>query len=100
MPTKILIVIDENDHIIEQIPCDGTNSTQQRKLEKETRERYNGQRVKVRCGYKDVPVELVEKTKKLLEEINVKYPGMMEVFSKERPEFTHLGYNIDKKYKR
>jgi len=96
---KVLVVIDENDQIIEQIPCDGTNSTQQRQLEKETKKIYVGRKVTVRCGYVGVSKELFDKTKELLADIFEKYPQMGEMFVKERPEFTHLGYNIKKEFK-
>lgn len=93
MHQKILIVLDENDQIIEQIPCDGTNSSQQRQLEKETKKRYSGQKVVIRCGYKGVSEELYQKTKALLE----KYSDVCKIFEKDRPEFKHLGYNMRNK---
>jgi len=101
MPQKVILVIDENDEIIEKIPADGTNSTQQRELEKATKKRYTdaGQKVKIRCGYVGVSQELFERTKKLLEESFEKYPEMGHMFVKDRPEFVHLGYEIKKKYK-
>jgi hypothetical protein len=91
--------LDENDHIIEQIPCDGTNSTQQRHLEKETKKRYAGQKVTIRCGYVGVSEELYERTKALLAASFEAHPEIGHMFEKERPEFRHLGYNIKKKYK-
>jgi hypothetical protein len=99
-PRKVLVVIDEQDEIIEQIPCDGTNFSQQRELEKETRKRYGNRKVKLRVGYVGVSKELFDRTKKLLDETFEKYPEIGEAFVKERPEFIHLGYNINKKYKK
>jgi hypothetical protein len=96
---KVLVVLDENDQVIEQIPCDGTNYTQQRKLEKETKAKYGNRKVTVRVGYLGVSEELFNRTKKLLEETFEKYPEMGKMFVKERPEFKHLGYNINKEYK-
>jgi hypothetical protein len=98
MPNKVLVVFDENDHVIEQIPCNGTNSTQQRKLEKETKARYGDRKVTIKVGYVNVSEELFNSTKKLLEETFEKYPEMGEMFVKEHPEFLRLGYNIRKKY--
>lgn len=97
---KVIVVIDEHDNIIEQIDADGTNFSQQRELEKATRKRYEGRKVKIRVGYLGVSQELFDKTQKLLQETFEKYPEMGECFVKERPEFKHLGYNINKKYKR
>jgi hypothetical protein len=98
MHKKVLIVL-ENDQIIEQIPCDGTNYSDQRKLEKETKKRYAGRKVVCRFGYVGVSEELFNKTKELLEKSFEEHPEIGEMFIKERPEFTHLGYNIKKKYK-
>ena len=92
-PVKTLVVIDENDQIVEQIPCQGTNSTQQRALEKETKKRYAWKKVTIRVGYLGVSEEVFERTKKFMQEILAAHP-IGEVFVKDRPEFKHLGYNM------
>lgn len=99
MPDKVLIVLDMQDNIIEQIPCNGTNSSEQRQLVKEAQKRYAdmGQKVVCRVGYVNVPQELYESTKKILQESFEKHPEMGEMFEKDRPEFRHLGYHINKK---
>lgn len=98
MPQKILIVLNEQDQVIEQIPCNGTNSSQQRQLEKETKKRY-AEKVKIRCVYTGVSEELFERTKALLEDSFKAYPEMGEVFVKDLLGGKYLGYNIKKKYK-
>lgn len=102
MPDKVILVTDEQDQIIEKIDANGTNSTEQRNLEKATKKRYadKGVKVKIRTGYINVPQELYERTKHLLQDTFEKYPEMGKMFEKDRPEFKHLGYDINKEYKK
>jgi disulfide oxidoreductase YuzD len=93
MSEKRIIVINQEDEIVAQIPAPSVYSACQRLL-KETRRKYPG--MKCRVGYIGVSKELFDETKKLLEEINTKYPSMFkELVVKERPEFTHLGYELN-----
>ncbi len=101
MPNKVILVIDEHDKIIEKVDANGTNSTQQRDLEKATKKRYTdkGINVKIRCAYLDVDPSLYESTKKLLQESFEKYPQMGHMFEKVRPDGIHLGYEINPEFK-
>lgn len=100
-PDKVILVIDEHDEIIEKVPANGTNSTQQRELEKATKKRYadKGIQVKIRCAYMGVSPELHERTKALLKDTFEKYPEMGHWFEKERPDGIHLGYEIKPEFK-
>lgn len=100
-PEKVILVIDEHDEIIEKVSATGTNSTQQRELEKATKKRYTDQgiQVKIRTGYVGISQEQYEATKKILQESFEKYPEMGHMFEKDRPEFRHLGYEIKPEFK-
>lgn len=101
MAEKVIFVIDEHDEIIEKVPAQGTNSTQQRELEKATKKRYEdmGMKVKIRCAYMGVDPALYESTKKLLQESFEKHPEMGHMFEKVRPDGIHLGYEIKPEFK-
>jgi hypothetical protein len=87
-----MFVFDENDAIIERIPV--TNWQHARALQKELKRKYVGRNVRIKDGYIGVSEELYNSTKKLLDELDEKYPGLMTVFEKDRPEFKHLGYDM------
>lgn len=94
MPQHIMFVFDENDAIIERIPV--TNWQHARALEKELKEKYKGRNVRIKDGYVGVSEELYNSTKKLLEDLQEKYPETMQMFEKDRAEFKHLGYDMKK----
>ena len=88
-----LVVIDENDNIIERIPADHKTD---RKLMKETKKRYEGRNCKFKLGNL-VTEEQFNEVKALLEKINKDHPGLLkEITDKNRPEFRHLGYELNK----
>ena len=93
----ILVVYDENNQIVEKIP-DTSNSTEQRELIRETKQRYAGQNMTFRFTNVSVDQELFDHTKALLEDIAAKYPDMgLNVRVEDRPEGTFLRYDFDKK---
>ena len=93
----LLVVIDTNtNEIIEKIPADHKTD---KELFEETRKRYIGKDVKLKFG-NIVSEEMFQKTKTLLEDIAKDYPDLMTISVDEHPEFTRLGYEINKKYKK
>lgn len=89
-----LIVIDEEDNIVEKIPADHQTD---KELLRETKARYEGQNCRFKFG-NIVSEEQFQEVKALLEDIAQEYPDMFQVTDKERPEFRHLGYEVNPKY--
>jgi len=90
------LIVIKDDKVIEQIPADHKTD---KKLLKETKQRYKDQNCTFKFGNYVTEEQFLE-VKKLLESISKEHPGLLDITDKNRPEFRHLGYEINKKYKK